>query len=256
MRLLRCKIILLFAFAFSFFLLFRLVEIKFKNGNLNITSPFNTVTQLTVRRLPVLYAVYSSNTPTIVSYRAFDYAFYLPMTALAWERIGFRSIIVIAGYRHEWENDPTFSLVLSYLAMRKATVIFVPSKNQHRTMISQTARILSHNLAGFPAADSDYVITTDADLWPIHREHYLPHHSSSNCKLTLLHSDCCGYFQWNGTTYREYPMMNIGATVSTWKEIINNLNHPVLSNVDQSCFNLFQSYYYNIDSCKHIQITK
>jgi hypothetical protein len=172
---------------------------------------------------PNLYAVFCSNTPNGESYRSNDYAFLLPLTALAWERIGFRSIVIIAGYRCEWDNDPALSLILAFLEARKATVIFIPSPVESRAMLSQTARIFAHNLPGFPAKDDDYVITSDADLWPIHREHYAPRPSR---ELVLVHSGCCGTFQWNGTNYRMYPMSNIGATVSAWKDIIN-YNHNV-----------------------------
>ena len=174
--------------------------------------------------LPNLYAVFCSNTPNGESYRSNDYAFILPLTALAWERIGFRSIVIIVGYRCEWDNDPALSLILSFLEARKAIVIFIPSPIENRAMLSQTARIFAHNLPGFPAKDNDYVITSDADLWPIHREHYTPRPSR---KLVLVHSGCCGTFQWNGTSYRMYPMSNIGATVSAWKDIIN-YNHMVI----------------------------
>jgi len=172
---------------------------------------------------PNLYAVFCSNTPNGESYRSNDYAFLLPLTALAWERIGFRSIVIIAGYRCEWDNDPALSLILAFLEARKATVIFIPSPIESRAMLSQTARIFAHNLPGFPAKDDDYVITSDADLWPIHREHYTPRPSR---ELVLVHSGCCGTFQWNGTNYRMYPMSNIGATVSVWKDIID-YNHLV-----------------------------
>ena len=174
---------------------------------------------------PNLYAVFCSNTPNGESYRSTDYAFFLPLTALAWERIGFRSIIIIAGYKCEWDNDPALSLILAYLEARKATVIFIPSPVENRAMLSQTARIFAHNLPGFPAKDDDYVITSEADLWPIHREHYTPRPSR---QLVLVHGVCCGTFPWNGTSYRMYPMSNIGATVSTWKQIIN-YNHQVHS---------------------------
>ena len=95
-----------------------------------------------------LYAVFCSNTPNGESYRSNDYAFFLPLTALAWERLGFRSIVIIAGYRCEWDNDPALSLILSYLEARKATVIFIPSPVENRAMLSQTARIFAHNLPG------------------------------------------------------------------------------------------------------------
>ena len=41
------------------------------------------------------FAVFSCATPSKNGHRGFDYAFYLPLTTLAWQRIGFKSIILI-----------------------------------------------------------------------------------------------------------------------------------------------------------------
>ena len=183
----------------------------------------------------VLYAVFSSNTPNGVSYRSYDYAFYLPLTALAWERVGFRSIVLIAGSRCEWDNDPALSVILAGLEKINAIVIFIPTPLTNRMMISQTSRLFVSNLIGFPGNNDDYVITTDSDLWPIHREHYTP---KSNHQIVLVHSACCGNFQWNGTSYTMLPMSNIGTSVSTWKQIIN-FNHRSV-NDSQSIIKYFE----------------
>ena len=58
------------------------------------------------RKVPINYAVFATSTPNGESYRSYDYAYNVPLTALAWERIGFRSIVLIIGSRCEWENEP------------------------------------------------------------------------------------------------------------------------------------------------------
>jgi hypothetical protein len=186
----------------------------------------------------VLYAVFSSNTPTGESYRGYDYAFYLPLTSLAWERIGFRSVVLIAGSRWEWNNDPALSFILESLEKIKVTVIFIATPLKNRIMVSQTVRLFAPNLIGFPGNDDDYVITTDSDLWPIRREHYTP---KVGHKIVLVHSACCGNFHWNGTSYTMYPMSNIGASVSTWKQIIN-LNQNQI-NDSQSIITYFEKMF-------------
>lgn len=84
------------------------------------------------------------------SHRSFDYAFYLPLTALAWERIGFRSIILIIGERCEWDSNPALSLILERLKHRMATVVFVKTPLEYRTSMSQISRIFVTNLEEFP----------------------------------------------------------------------------------------------------------
>lgn len=98
----------------------------------------------------VNYVVFGSNTPNGESYRSYDYAFNLPLTALAWERIGFRSVVLIIGSRCEWENDPALSTILSHLEGRQTTIIFIASPTDQRSKLSQTARPFAVNLPGFP----------------------------------------------------------------------------------------------------------
>lgn len=176
----------------------------------------------------VNYVVFGSNTPNGESYRSYDYAFNLPLTALAWERIGFRSVVLIIGSRCEWENDPALSTILSHLEGRQTTIIFIASPTDQRSKLSQTARPFAVNLPGFPGKDNDYLITSDSDLWPLRKEHYIPR---PNKNLVLVHSQCCGFFQWNNKSYPMYPMSNIGATVATWRQAMND-NHSIAYDAD------------------------
>lgn len=177
-----------------------------------------------------MYAVFGANTPNGVSWRSFDYAFQLPLTALAWNRIGFKSIVIIVGSRCEWENDPALRHILSHLETKDyVTVIFMPAPLEKRPLLSQTARIFAANLPDFPGKKNDYLITSDADLWPLHREHYV--HQPGK-KLVLVHGMCCGLFDFKGKKYRMYPMGNIGATVSTWREILNEKQQKFSQDAD------------------------
>lgn len=186
----------------------------------------------------IYYAVFSSSTPNRDSYRGYDYAFNLPLTALAWERIGFSSIVLIIGSRNVWNNDPAFSLILSCLEARRATVIFISSPSEHQISLSQTARLFSFNMKGFPGKSNDYLITSDSDLWPLRKEHFLPF---PNKEIVLVHSDCCGSFTKNNVTYPMYPMSNIGASVSTWRQIMN-ANH-IVANDSESILSYLEEHF-------------
>ncbi|KAI9559312.1 hypothetical protein GHT06_016101 [Daphnia sinensis] len=179
-------------------------------------------------RPPVLYAVFGSSTPNGENYRSYDYAFNLPLTALAWERLGFRSVVLIIGSRCEWENDPALSYILSHLEARRAIIIFIASPLEQRSKLSQTARPFTVNLPGFPGRDNDYLITSDSDLWPLRKEHYVPR---PNMDIVLVHSTCCRPFKMNNQSYPMYPMSNIGATVSIWRQVMND-NHSIADDAD------------------------
>ena len=53
-------------------------------------------TQISSKQPPEKYVVLSAN-------RNGDYAFALPLTTLAWNRIGFRSLVILVGKEAEWE---------------------------------------------------------------------------------------------------------------------------------------------------------
>lgn len=163
------------------------------------------------------FAVFSCATPDENTHRSYDYAFYLPLTALAWHRIGFESIVLIVGDPKEWLDRPVLSWIIESLKQLNATVLYLKSEKENREMLSQTARLFVVHMKGFPGGDDDYVITSDADLWPLHREHFIPriHHS-----LILLHSKCCGVFGYRGSTFRMLPMSHIGTSATYWRQII------------------------------------
>lgn len=84
------------------------------------------------------------------SYRGYDYVFHLPLTALAWERIGFKSAVIVVGDRCQWENNPVLNFILKKLEERKAVVIFLAAHADNRNMLSQTARLFTANMDEFP----------------------------------------------------------------------------------------------------------
>lgn len=69
---------------------------------------------------------------------------------MAWERLGFKSIVIIVGARCEWENDPTLTVILSHLQNRGVSVIFINVPEEYRSILSKTARLFVTNLEGFP----------------------------------------------------------------------------------------------------------
>lgn len=73
------------------------------------------------------------------------------------------------------------------------------------------------------------MITSDADQWPIAKSFF---DRPKGKDLVLIHADCCGDFTYKDVKYRMYPMGNIGATVSTWWQIIDiNLARDVAESI-------------------------
>lgn len=161
------------------------------------------------------YAVFSTTTE---ERNSLSYIFYLPLTAFAWKRIGFDSIVIIVGAKDQWQSDPLFSLVLSAVIRLDGVVIFLEPRSEKSIMISQVARIFAANIlrSAFPGIDSVYIITSDADLWPIYGDIYnLP----PGKRILSLNSDCCAPFKHRGTVYKMLPMANVGMTVKNWRRV-------------------------------------
>jgi len=81
------------------------------------------------------YAVFS--TTSAGNAECLGFIFLLPLTALAWKRIGFDSVIVIAGTQDVWNSDPLLYLVLTSVRRLDALVIFLDVHPTNAVMVSQ-----------------------------------------------------------------------------------------------------------------------
>ncbi|KAI9562822.1 hypothetical protein GHT06_010277 [Daphnia sinensis] len=108
-------------------------------------------------------------------------------------------------------------------------------------MLSQTARIFVANMDDYPGKLSDYIITTDSDLWPLKKEHFIQP-EGVNRPLTLVHSQCCGPFTFDGRNYTMLPMSHIAASAATWKEIVN-FNSSVMAKDSKSILQYLQQVF-------------
>jgi hypothetical protein len=186
------------------------------------------------------FAVFGCSTPGEYTHRGFDYTFYLPLSVAAWRRIGFESIVLIIGDKIEWKINPVLSYVIDFLdKFTNATILFIPAKVENRIMLSQTARIFVANLESFPGSLSDDIITTDSDLWPLRADHFNQPKGFS-CPVMLVHSKCCGKFNFGGRSYTMIPMSHIRASAATWKEIIN-VNLSVVANDSDTILDYFRN---------------
>ena len=81
------------------------------------------------------YAVFSTTSGKQPD--SLGYIFMLPLTALAWKRIGFDSVVIIVGSEDVWNSDPLLYMVLSSVRELDAVVIFVNVHPANSVMVSQ-----------------------------------------------------------------------------------------------------------------------
>jgi len=81
------------------------------------------------------YAVFSSTSAKHAE--SLDFIFTLPLTALAWKRIGFDSVVIVVGPEDLWNSDPLLYVVLRSLRQLDAVVIFLDVHPANSVMVSQ-----------------------------------------------------------------------------------------------------------------------
>ena len=167
------------------------------------------------------YAVFSSNWDG----DSFTYSFLLPLTALAWRRIGYGSVVLIVGELQKWRSTPARNHILESTLEQGAIVVFLqgaPSVNS--VMLSQVGRLFAAALVPFNGSSDSVLVTSDADIWPMKAATYdLP---SGRTSIVSINAFCCGYFRHNGTAYRLLPLSNFVANLTTWRKLIRR--HTVL----------------------------
>ena len=161
------------------------------------------------------YAVFSSNWDG----DSFTYSFLLPLTTLAWRRIGYGSVVLIVGDLQQWRSTPTRNHILESTLEQGAIVVFLqgtPLVNS--VMLSQVGRLFAAAFVPFNGSSDSVLVTSDADIWPVKAVTYdLP---SGRTSIVSINAFCCGYFRHNGTAYRLLPMTNFVANVTTWRKLI------------------------------------
>jgi len=72
--------------------------------------------------------------------------------------------------------------------------------------------------------DNVYLVTSDADLWPISSSIYdLP----DGVDVLSLNAFCCGMFKHGTSMHQMVPMANVGARIATWRNLTHRWFGPI-----------------------------
>ena len=103
-----------------------------------VSEPYDIMTEPTMLgniNISRKYAVFS--TTSAKTSQSLGFVFLLPLTALAWKRIGFDSVVIIVGSMNVWNSDPLLHTVLTSLRQLDAVVIFINAHPTNSVMVSQ-----------------------------------------------------------------------------------------------------------------------
>lgn len=131
------------------------------------------------------------------------YDFLLPFTVRLWkQRIGMEVILLLSGDPKTWMTRP----VLDHLD--ESDYLFVGDiPGVDAGTVAQSAR--QHVAALEWLQDDDYLISSDADLWPIQRDFYWKYDDSP---MTFWYA--------NAYKYENHCTCHMGATTKTWRDLM------------------------------------
>ena len=169
------------------------------------------------------YAVFSSSFSGDVSV---NYAFDLPLSVLAWRRVGFDSLVMLSGdFRQYVEHAWLRHLVDVLRSMDHVVLVVVkvtPAHSQSVTTISQVSRLLAASLVPDHGDDvtwlDTYLLTADADIWGL-RAGYLDLPADKD----IIHAPTVmGTIRVTGVDVTHIPLSYVGMRVATWLDVMSH----------------------------------
>jgi len=137
-----------------------------------------------------------------------DYSFLVPITALLWrEVIGYEPFVFAVG---DWTRSKRCIASKEYLerlGVRHVNLTALEGLNE--SSVAQNCR--QHAAALREFQDDEWLMLSDADLWPLWKPFY-HQHESSHARMALYYA--------NGDHYQSYPTCHMTARASTWREMM------------------------------------
>lgn len=129
----------------------------------------------------------------------------------------------MTGNPSRWIKNPTLLFVLRCLRALNSMMVFIPSLSNNAIMLSQVSRLF---IAGVLLAEFDatYLITSDADLWPLDADSY---RLVANKNVLSLNANCCGVFIHQNKKFKLLPLSAVGMSSVTWRDVLNISRHNV-----------------------------
>ena len=180
---------------------------------------------------PKKYAIISSNeNPT--------YAFFLPLTCIFWKSAGYEPVVLTVGEKSRWECNLLKTVLVALDELNVKRFHLTADRTSSVTM-AQVARLYAAWLPGMTA--HDYIITSDADTWPIgpNAKRHFNDERNWKARVHLYNAFCCGDIKIplrvslpgcaRGSPCKEkqvslptrmYPMGYIGMRVRDWRDVM------------------------------------
>ena len=218
------------------------------------SSPISSTSTTSISNKTRRFVIFSSS----IHSKLRSYIFYTPITAAAWQRLGYEVIVIFIG---DWLSLKTIdSSILSQLNLTErflqrlnVHIIHFQSDKAHSIKLSQLVRIFSGYLPDGIVRDHDYILTSDSDIIPLRADDY---QIGENSIGFIYNAFCCGSFQRRNQTYQMYPLSHICLRKRIWRDLflrsiqreellisdVANVNQQLLSDKPSLSFELISLY--------------
>ena len=147
------------------------------------------------------------------------YAFYTPIIAASWKRVGYETIVIFTGdFSQPNSLTARMNTSRSYLKRLGAHIIDVQCPSAYAVKISQLVRVFAGFLPDSLVHDNDSILSSDSDLMPLKFNEYQP---TAGTDGFIYNAFCCGSFQRRNKLYRMFPSeSNYGRTKDVLRPLI------------------------------------
>ncbi|KAK2151894.1 hypothetical protein LSH36_347g03022, partial [Paralvinella palmiformis] len=181
-----------------------------------------------------------------------NYCFDLPLSAMAWRRIGFDSLVYIIG-DYDRCQDPSKSrfIVETLLAQDYVVLLVIQSVNANNSVtLGQVVRLFMASLVQHvddpEAWQNTYIITADADVWPVNQTFFdLPPGKE------ILHGDISGNPVPDVNQPTNAPLSYVGMKVKTWIEVMSHFGLYTMPKTPEDTISYFAAVY-GKSSCEDV----
>lgn len=179
-----------------------------------------------------------------------DYSFLAPITALFWrDVIGHTPRVLLTGAEAEWsapgskaDNRYRFGTQTALQALRSFGIetTFVPMPAGAIWQTATWAQVIRPNVVADASIPADqWVIMSDADLWPLRRSFYVQHEGASRARLVSYYSNGDHFFGKANVLerftarmpFQTLPMCHVAMRASEWRTLlgISLMNEPSIA---------------------------
>ncbi|KAK2147391.1 hypothetical protein LSH36_555g01005 [Paralvinella palmiformis] len=190
------------------------------------------------------YAIFSAS---LYGSEAASYGFDLPLTAMAWKRIGFGSVLIIVGDPRLRVRHPWVRYLMDALVDKENIVVVVlkTASPSQATSISQVSRLFAASLLRYNTSDvriqDTYLLTADADIWPIAKDFLVLPPGKD-----IIHGDI-GNRRVDNLDVIHVPLSYVGMRIRTWRSVMTQSGLvPMPSTISEMVAYFGDKYFLNV----------